>query len=125
MIRRPILFLFCLFCFPVYGNEVGNLPDGFVYLKDVIPDVQLEIRYYSNNNFIGKRIDGYSKPVCIITAEAANALNKVQQDLKQWNMGLKVFDAYRPQRAVNHFQRVPPHSLPELVRKGSETLGLA
>lgn len=81
------------------------LPDGFVYLEDVIPAIRLEIRYCSNNNFIGRPVDGYRKPRAILTREAAAALQGVQEELVPFGFGVKVFDAYRPQRAVDNFVR--------------------
>ncbi len=82
-----------------------NLPKGFVYLSNVDASIQTEMRYISNNNFIGKPIDGYIKPTIIISETAANALKKVQQELLQFNLSLKIFDTYRPQQAVDHFVR--------------------
>ena len=61
------------------------------------------MRYYTANNFVGERIEGYLAPRCILTKEAAEALKKVQEDLKPLDWGLKIYDAYRPQQAVNHF----------------------
>lgn len=81
------------------------LPGGFVYVAAVVPDVKVELRYYSNHNFIGERIDGYVEPKCILTRQAAEALKGVQEDLKRFGLGLKIFDAYRPQQAVDHFVR--------------------
>ena len=83
----------------------GPLPKGFVYVNDVIPSIQLEMRYYSNHNFVGSSIDGYLAPRCVFSKEATEVLAKVQEDLKPFGLGLKVFDAYRPQRAVDHFVR--------------------
>ena len=91
-----LLFLTSLLSF-------AQLPEGFVYAKDVIPDIQLELRYCTNNNFIGKPIDGYYKAASIMTTETAQALKAVQNELKQSNLSIKIFDSYRPQRAVNHF----------------------
>jgi len=82
-----------------------ELPQGFVYLDEAIPSVQLDIRYFSTNNFIGEPISGYLQPKAILTREAALALANVQNDLAGFGLGLKVFDAYRPQRAVDHFIR--------------------
>jgi len=82
-----------------------QLPEGFVYVNEVVPDVKVELRYYTTDNFIGERIDGYFEPRCILTKSAAEALKKVQEDLKPFGLGLKIYDAYRPQRAVNHFVR--------------------
>jgi len=83
----------------------SHLPAGFVYVDQVDPGIQLDIRYYSENNFVGNRVDGYNAPVGILTCEAATALTAVNQDLKEHGYGLKLFDAYRPQKAVDHFIR--------------------
>lgn len=80
-----------------------QLPKGFVYAQDSLPDLKVELRYYYDNNFVGKQIDGYVNEVVITTTETMEALKKVQADLKAEGLTLKVFDAYRPQRAVNHF----------------------
>ena len=77
----------------------------FVLLTDAVPDAILEIRYYSTYNFIGDRIDGYEEPVALLTKEAATALRAVSDDLVQKGYRLKIFDAYRPQKAVSHFMR--------------------
>jgi D-alanyl-D-alanine dipeptidase len=84
-------------------NYAQKLPDGFVYIKDEIPSIFLEIRYAGNHNFIGKPINGYVKPKAILTKEAAIALKKVQAALKKQQLGLKIYDAYRPQMAVDQF----------------------
>jgi len=100
--KRSIGFVFL---FWVASLQAFELPEGFVYVKDVIPDIQVELRYYSTNNFVGARIEGYHQPKCIMTKRAANALKEVQDALKKFGLGLKIFDAYRPQRAVDHFKR--------------------
>ncbi|MCC6946744.1 MAG: M15 family metallopeptidase [Bradyrhizobiaceae bacterium] len=63
------------------------------------------MRYFGGNNFVGRRIDGYEAPVCLLTREAAQALAAVQRDLALVGLGLKAFDCYRPARAVAHFVR--------------------
>ena len=78
---------------------------GFVLLTDVIPDALLEIRYYSTLNFVGERIDSYEAPVAYLTKEAAFALKKASDDLKKQGYIIEIFDAYRPQSAVDHFKR--------------------
>jgi len=90
------LFTFCL-------NIFAQLPKGFVYLRDVAPDVIIELRYCSNNNFVGSTISGYNLEVCIVTVQTADALKIIQEELKKQQLSLKIYDAYRPQRAVNHF----------------------
>ena len=81
------------------------MPEGFVDVKEVIPSIQLDIRYYGSHNFVGERIDGYNAPKCLLTREAAAALAKVQKELEASSLSLKVYDCYRPQRAVDHFVR--------------------
>lgn len=78
---------------------------AFVLLTDVVPDAILEIRYYSTYNFIGDRIDGYEEPVALLTRQAADSLKVVSDELKARGYRLKIYDAYRPQRAVDHFVR--------------------
>ena len=75
----------------------------FVLLGDYVPGIVQEIRYYSTYNFVGERIDGYEEPVAILTLEAARALKAVSNELNVQGYRLKVFDAYRPARAVKHF----------------------
>jgi len=81
------------------------IPSTFTNIKEISPSIVIEMRYYSSDNFIGKRIDGYHNPKSFITKEAAYALNKVQLELNKKGLSLKIFDSYRPQRAVNHFIR--------------------
>ncbi len=82
-----------------------QLPEGFVYVKTIIPDIDVELRYYSTNNFVGDTIDGYNANKLIMTKAAAIQLKAVQDELQQQNLCVRVYDAYRPQRAVNHFIR--------------------
>ncbi len=77
----------------------------FVNLAEAVPDVILEIRYYSTYNFIGTRVDGYEEPVALLTRQAADSLRAVSDDLIKQGYRLKVYDAYRPQCAVDHFVR--------------------
>ena len=86
-------------------TKVSDDSSGFVLLTDVVPDVILEIRYYSTFNFVGERIDGYEEPLAFMTKEAAEALKLVADDLKHKGYRLKVYDAYRPKMAVDRFMR--------------------
>ncbi len=81
------------------------LLEGFVDVQQIIPTLQVDPRYYGSHNFVGERIDGYLAPRVILTRPAAEALQRVQQELKLFGLGLKLFDGYRPQRAVAHFVR--------------------
>ena len=78
---------------------------GFVNLSDVVPDAIIEARYFATYNFVGARVDGYLEPVVLYTREAAAALKEVSDDVKAKGYRLKVYDAYRPQCAVDHFVR--------------------
>ena len=104
----------------------------FVNLAEVIPDVILEIRYYSTYNFVGARVDGYEEPVALITRQAADSLRVVSDDLLKQGYRLKIYDAYRPQCAVDHFVRwaadvndtlMKPYFYPEVPRDSLFELG--
>ena len=93
---------------PVCASECecpDKMSDNFVDIQTVIPDIVLDIRYWGEHNFLGERVDGYLAPKCYLTREAAQALAGVQEDLKPFSLSLKIYDCYRPQRAVNHFVR--------------------
>ena len=77
----------------------------FVTLTDVVPDAILEIRYFGTYNFVGARIDGYLEPTALLTREAADSLQAVSKDVMAMGYRLKIYDAYRPQKAVDHFVR--------------------
>ncbi|MCR4628160.1 MAG: M15 family metallopeptidase [Clostridium sp.] len=108
-----------------YKNETMN-PSGFVLLADLVPGIIQEIRYYSTYNFVGDRIDGYEEPCALLTKEAARALKTVNTELSVKGYRLKVFDAYRPARAVKHFIfwgiedqdiRMKPYFYPDLEKQ--------
>ena len=87
------------------AQERHALPEGFVYLDEAIPGIVIELKYATEDNFVGQAIDGYRQLEAILAAPAAAALAEVQASLQPFGLGLKVFDAYRPQRAVDHFVR--------------------
>ena len=82
-----------------------SVPEYFVELRELIPTLHVELRYFGENNFVGRVVDGYHAEKVFMTRQAATALANVQNELSAFGLGLKVFDAYRPQRAVNHFVR--------------------
>jgi D-alanyl-D-alanine dipeptidase len=100
MFKSSFLVIFFSFSF-----SATVLPDGFVDLQKIIPDIVVDLRYFSKDNFVGERIDGYESKKCVISIDAALALSAIQKALKSQGYGLKIFDAYRPQQAVNHFVR--------------------
>jgi len=105
ILKHLILTIFILnFVSCSYDKQsTSKLPDSFVYLQKEIKDINVDLRYYGSNNFVGQTINGYKKNVCICTQEAAIALKEVQKELAEKKLSLLIYDAYRPQRAVNHF----------------------
>ena len=106
--------------------EITKDASGFVVLADYVPSIVQEIRYYSTYNFIGDRIDGYEEPVAFLTREAARALQQAASELIVKGYRIKVFDAYRPEKAVRHFVlwgiedqdiRMKPYFYPDLEKE--------
>ncbi|SUJ04533.1 D-alanyl-D-alanine dipeptidase [Sphingobacterium spiritivorum] len=97
-----LLLLCTLSCASIH--PVQKLPDGFVYIHKLIPNIQYDIRYAGNHNFTGKKINSYNKEIAILSKPAAKALKNIQRELNRKGLGLKIFDAYRPQTAVDHFK---------------------
>jgi zinc D-Ala-D-Ala dipeptidase len=101
--RGLTLLLLLLLSLPALAQE--KRPASFVDAATVVPGLLVEMRYVTDNNFVGRPIDGYEKPLCLLTREAAQALAEVARDLEPRGLKLKVFDCYRPKRAVAHFLR--------------------
>ncbi|WP_223552037.1 M15 family metallopeptidase [Aestuariivivens sp. NBU2969] len=97
--KHLILYLFLF----IYGFSIAQLPEGFVDAKTIIPNLDVELRYFGTNNFVGKPITGYTSNKLVLTKQTAEALKQVQNELQLKNLCLKVYDGYRPQQAVNHF----------------------
>jgi D-alanyl-D-alanine dipeptidase len=90
----------------LYGITIGahaQRPDDIVDVHSMIDGIVLDIRYASTHNFIGRPIPGYKEPKCLLTHRAAAALARVQVDLRDFGLALKVYDCYRPQSAVDYF----------------------
>jgi D-alanyl-D-alanine dipeptidase len=83
----------------------ARAPRTFVALDRVDPTILQDIRYRTANSFVGRRIRGYREPLCILTRPAARALERAQGALRPQGYSLKVYDCYRPQRAVDDFVR--------------------
>lgn len=79
----------------------ASLPSDFVYLRDIDPSIIQDMRYATANNFVGHRLNGYEAGECIVTRSVGNALARVQRDLAPHGLSLKMYDCYRPQRAVD------------------------
>lgn len=98
---KRALFLFCLFSLNVFAKP----PASFVDINTLDPSIVVEARYFTSYNFIGRPIRGYKANKCFLTRAAAKSLLEVQKDLKTKGLGLKIYDCYRPQKAVDHFVR--------------------
>ena len=111
MFAAALLLMAGLFTSCKSAQQMAEVKDptmdssGFVNITDVVPDAILEIRYFGTYNFVGARIDGYEEPVALMTREAADSLRAVSDDLKRHGYCIKIYDAYRPQRGVDHFMR--------------------
>src|SRR5690242_10060094 len=100
---QPVFaLLFVLISLPAHAQ---TMPASFVDAATVVEGLVVDMRYFGADNFVGARIDGYEAPRCLLTRQAGAALARVQQDLSAQGLGLKVFDCYRPVRAVAHFLR--------------------
>ena len=96
-------------------NNVSSTNDSsqFVTLTDIVPDAILEIRYFGTYNFVGTRIDGYLEPTALLTRQAADSLKVISDELKAQGYRLKIYDAYRPQKGVDH-SNCPRERMPRL-----------
>ncbi len=97
---RIFAILFFTFNSILFNN---NLEDGFVYLKDIDHSVIVDLKYYSSENFTGQPVEGYHSNTAILTNAAALALSNAQDDFNKLGYSLILYDAYRPQRAVDFF----------------------
>ena len=97
---RILITLLFLFYSAFFNN---NLEDGFVYLKDINNSIIVDLKYYSTENFTGQYVDGYYSNNAILTKESAGALANAQDDFNKLGYSLILFDAYRPQSAVDFF----------------------
>ncbi|MBR2299829.1 MAG: M15 family metallopeptidase [Alphaproteobacteria bacterium] len=87
------------------AETISTDSSGFALISSMIDDAAYDIRYYSENNFTGSKIDGYEAPHAYLTKEALVALAKAAENLREKGYRLLIWDSYRPQKAVNHFVR--------------------
>jgi zinc D-Ala-D-Ala dipeptidase len=102
---RTIRAALLLIALVVPASAAERLPEGFVYLRDVAPSIVQDMRYAGFENFTGRPLPGYNAPECVLWRDVAEALARVQADLEKQSLGLKVYDCYRPTRAVRAFAR--------------------
>ena len=99
---RIFIIVLCAFGYIFLNN---NLEDGFVYLNDIDDSIIVDLKYYSSENFTGRLVDGYLANKAILTNEAGIALSNAQKDFNKLGYSLILYDAYRPQSAVDFFVR--------------------
>ncbi|UGY20802.1 M15 family metallopeptidase [Bradyrhizobium septentrionale] len=86
---------------PALAQGVAQgLPGGFAFLRDIDPTIIQDIRYATSNNFMGRPLAGYGAAECVVKREVGLRLKAVQQELARQKLSLKMFDCYRPARAV-------------------------
>jgi len=106
-VNRPVAIAIGLAAFVAatggYGAETSAPPAGFVRLHDVDATIVQDIRYATAHNFTQAPVPGYLAGECIVLREVASALKLVQADLRARGLSLKVYDCYRPIRAVKAF----------------------
>jgi D-alanyl-D-alanine dipeptidase len=99
--RRVVLAAICaMCCLPSVAAHAQKMPAGFVYLRDVDPTIIQDMRYAGSNNFVGRPLKGYDAAECVVKREVGALLKSVQEELALQNLSLKMFDCYRPTRAV-------------------------
>jgi len=76
---------------------------GLVDVRTLVPDIDLDMRYAGTNNFTGARVDGYGAPRCYLLEPAAQAIQRAETTLRAQGYRLRIFDCYRPARAVRSF----------------------
>jgi D-alanyl-D-alanine dipeptidase len=90
---------FLLFSFISFSQSRNS----FIDIKEYIPNIIIDLKYATDDNFTGRVVVGYESPKCLLTFEAARCLKTIQTTLNKSGYSLKIYDAYRPQRSVNHF----------------------
>ena len=85
------------------SKDGSSMPAEFVVVNHEIPSLLFDMRYFSNENFLGTKVRGYESARCLLTRPACDALEKAQREMSAMGYTLKIFDCYRPQKAVDHF----------------------
>jgi D-alanyl-D-alanine dipeptidase len=110
MLRAETSFRHVLVCFTglfvavlPQSARAEEMPGDFVYLRDIDPSIQQDMRYAGSNNFTGEKVPGYNAAECVLVRQVADALKGAQTELRSKGLSLKVYDCYRPARAVAAF----------------------
>jgi D-alanyl-D-alanine dipeptidase len=98
--RMALAAIFAAGCLAGAAAQAPKLPAGFVYLRDIDPTIIQDMRYAGANNFVGRPLKGYQAAECVVKREVGALLKSIQEELALQNLSLKMFDCYRPTRAV-------------------------
>jgi zinc D-Ala-D-Ala dipeptidase len=110
---RPLV-QFCLSFIAALPASAGEMPQGFVYLRDVDPSILQDMRYANSHNFTGHAVPGYDAPECVLVKQAADALKAVQAELREKQPTLKVYDCYRAGEGLRRVGQAPRRSQAEI-----------
>ncbi len=121
----PRFVLAGLLSLVAFGAGAAEMPEDFVYLRDIDPTILQDMRYAGRDNFTGAHVPGYEAPECVLVRQAAEALKRVQADLRGKPLTLKVYDCYRPARAVAAFvawakEPDDPHAKTDLLPQSAQ-----
>jgi D-alanyl-D-alanine dipeptidase len=109
-VAAAVLVLACGACAsPSHGpgtsSEATPQSVGMVDIRALVPDIDTDIRYAGSDNFTGVRVDGYDAAKCYLLRPAAESLAALERELRPQGLRLRIFDCYRPARAVRQFVR--------------------
>ncbi len=103
MYKRPLLLTLFAAVLLLQSCTEQNIPNNFGYIDEYVPHIKVEARYASANNFTGQPVPGYESGRLVLTRQALQELVNAEREFRSLGYNVKVFDAYRPQRAVDHF----------------------
>lgn len=101
--RRLTAFVILFLLIARMGSS--QIPESFVDIQEIDSTIKVELRYFTNDNFLGQKIDGYQANRAYLTKRAAKALHMAHRRAWKMGMGILIYDSYRPQQAVDHFVR--------------------
>jgi D-alanyl-D-alanine dipeptidase len=100
---KGLVYICLIASFGQLSAQVGRA--DFVNVQELSSSLIVDVRYFTSDNFVGTRIDGYNQPIVLLSKQAALAVSNVHVELNKEGLGLKIYDGYRPQKGVNHFIR--------------------
>lgn len=87
----------------IFRSVLAQVPESFINVLDLDSTIKVELRYFTTNNFMGMKVQGYKANNAYLTIRAAKGLQMAHRRALKMGMGILIYDSYRPQRAVDHF----------------------